>query len=1369
MSARSLVAAGAVLLAALPAQADYTENVSFTIRPGETSFTQPMNTCHLMLDRAGGRNRVGAARAMTRNGDGSFSITVNLAEGDYIYVFVANVTQYVDINDPNLNPDDVPDGNFFNDPHPRTPGYGGQYSTDNVLFVRDPNRPKFDNASHQPGFGALVTSCANVTLSVRALAGADGRALAGTGSAHAPRVEVQMGAPKGVEYTTGAITDPPWQDLAGVSFSGGTVSASWQNPPEGVHLVKFHVANDQGLWSDPLLSAIVVNCQNQPPVASAGGVRFAAVNQEVVLNGGMSNDPDLVGLASHNWRVISGPAGANVTWRDVDEEHVPRDGFGRPSVDEHGNLQGDPYPQRMSVPRFKTDRAGTYEIGHTVTDVGGMDSAEARTTVQVVQAFNAAIKVRLEPYVDGNEVVLDASLSTGPGANALAVFPDPRNPQSVTPSINGLVARFSKPSTPGFYLFHAQVGGNSYHRTAMLKVWPDGRTHAQDYGTPPPAWREDRVLYLGNVREFYDANGDGEGDFLGMVEKMAHIQSLGVNAMWLMPVTPGPTTHGYAATAQFDTEEDYGTVEQYELLIETARAFGIEVLMDLVANHTSAEHPYFLMAKANPVSPLRSWFSFNPDGSYRYAFNFVALPDVNTNSPLVRRNTVDMVRFWMERGVAGVRADIAGWTPTTLWEDVRYAVKSINPTGIMLAELIPPTPEFFDQRFDLAYDSSTFWALRDGLSGSGNLEDVDNGLKYAQTFFSRATSARVRDALRQRDLLWLRYVDNQDEDRFLLRAGNDLRRSRVAAGVLMTLPGVPLIYNGDEVGIAELRGRMPFGRFSSGGQALMDLYRKLVLIRHHNYGLRVPDDASEGSPGNSYIRINSNGDPGGGSVLTYTRFGGHQRFIVLANRADSTVIGTTVKFWPPAYTLTAFPEGTLKLVDHLDPTDQRSITKADLLNNQGASANVRGFTTKIYQVTRFGIPDADRDGVLDSYDRCVGLANADQLDSDGDDVGNPCDLCPDSPPTDTVNTAGCPARSGEPRRLYRPDGVLDDPDYTVAQAGGNKLHVSFNGQWLYVATEAAARGEDVFIVVSDQDGVTRGAPAGKAGQVAYGGIHLMDEGEDDTTDWSGCTGQARAATLAVPGRGYLEGTLNVLEEFGRVPDRLRIAALRYAGGTSGVLQSQVPAAVTPDNNVTSDEMYTLQLSEVPRPDAGTARPDAATPRPDAAQPADAGTVTRPDAGVGQDAGGTTTQDGGTPPRDAGSTRRDAARPVATDGDGDGDGLTDDRDNCVDVPNPDQGDYDLDGVGDACDACPVSMPQDLVDADGCAVGPPRQDAGNLPRPEPKLQEDRGPEVPTPQNPCGCRQTQGGTDAAAGVVASLLLVAWRARRRVSRRSA
>jgi hypothetical protein len=136
----TLLSAGAFAASRAEAQV-YSENIRFSFRLSETTYAGPVSEIHLLVDRFGRRNPIQNAKRMTNPSGDTWEITVPLEEGDYIYVFVANLTQYVDIADPDLNPDDVPDSNFFNDPNPRFEGFGGQFSTDNLYFVRNPNRP----------------------------------------------------------------------------------------------------------------------------------------------------------------------------------------------------------------------------------------------------------------------------------------------------------------------------------------------------------------------------------------------------------------------------------------------------------------------------------------------------------------------------------------------------------------------------------------------------------------------------------------------------------------------------------------------------------------------------------------------------------------------------------------------------------------------------------------------------------------------------------------------------------------------------------------------------------------------------------------------------------------------------------------------------------------------------------------------------------------------------------------------------------------------------------------------------------------------------------------------------------------------------
>lgn len=1306
----------ACLVSAAPAHAQYTEDVTLRFQANQITYQGPIASAWLMLDVEGGRNKVANARQMScDNGNPKVcTLTTALAEGNYIYVFVANPDAFVDMSDLALNPDDIPDSNFFRDPSPRDSGFCGQFSTDNCLFVRDPDRPVFLSQTFAPGHGALVTS-PTAQISVQLGRGADAAALDGS----TLRVRYEDHEPQGVRFTGGAPIAPALVDVPGASFAGsaagGTVTATLAGVPEGFHRVLIDIDSESGLPADTFTGSVLVNRDNQAPVARAGATVFTSVNREVILDGSLSNDPDQIGFAEYQWRVISGPGEG--FFRCVDEEHVPRDGFGKPQLDEHGNPRGDACRRSDAgaMPRFRANAAGTYVVGLRVRDIGasgGTLSVESSTEVVVVGAFNTGVRPRVEVAIDGNTVRVDGSLSSGGTAR---FFADRDNPSPLTLSVSGSAASFSKPAIEGAYLVHMQVD-ESYPATAMIRVLPGGAVDGFDFARPPADWqRGEKVMYLTFVRELFDEDGDGEGDLLGMIDKLDYLAQLGVTTLWLMPLSEGPTTHGYATTGAFSVDADYGSVDDLELLTETAKSFGLEIVMDFVANHTSDQHPFFQAGQQNPNSPLREFYAFNDDGSYRYAFTFFALPDQDQNNPIVRRSLIDTVHWFMDRGIEGVRCDIAGFTPPSFWKLLRKEVKARDPNAILLAELIPPMAEYFDHGFDLAYDSTSFWATRDAFAVGGSFDNVDGSLEDATRFIERAQSERARNITRQEDVLFMRYIDNQDEDRFLLRAGGDVRKARAVAGFLLTTPGVPLITYGNEVGIQELRGRYPFADYDddadrfgdSSRDQLMKLYRKLIAIRKGNRALRAADSARDLQTGNTYLRIASGGDDGGNNVYSFARFADGQRFIVLINRADSTAIGTSVRVFPPPALFADFPEQTLTLVDHLDPSVRVTLSRAQLTAPVGVSLTVPAFGTRIFQVTKGGISDADGDKVLDSYDVCVGIANADQSDLDGDRVGDRCDQCVGSARGSETDRNGCAADSGEPHSRWLLDGALDDIGLQVAAASGITLHASFNGAQLYVATEASSRGEDVFIVVTDDTGRTAVAPFAKAGTVPTGGVLLADEGDNDFSRWFGVTGEAVAYTEALPGRGVLEGTLNLAEEFAEVPAVIYIAALRYAGTDGGSLLAQAPAG-NGDDVVDASEMFALATALPPLVDVGGGE------------------------GEGE-----------------GEGEQDI---IGTPGDVDGDGTENLVDNCPQTHNPAQTDADGDGLGDGCDRCPLTSPGVLVDDAGCGARevPITGAAG---RANPHLLDPAARSAL--ERECGCTTT-GQTDGVPAALLGLVLL-------------
>jgi hypothetical protein len=1308
LTALALGAAAIAGLAARPAETQtggvYTEDVTFRLDMNQASYHGPLNEVFMLLDRAGGRNPLQAAHRLRNVGGSIWEVRLTLAEGDYIYVFVANPTQYVDLQDPNLNPDDVPDSNFFNDPNPSFRGFGGQFGTDNIYKIRNPRRPVLTVSSATPAGGTLVTSLPQ-PVRMHIDLGSDARPI----DPATVRVRIERNEPYG--YSPGALSPPALDlvDLADVRYTptagGGDLTATLAEVPDGIHVLHFDAANVDGLEAFPATVTLWINRNNEPPIADAGATRFGVVGQWIEVDGGLSEDPDWIGFSRFAWRRISGPGG--VQMRTISQEPDNRNGGQRrpdgvPIVDGDGNIVADSLPEMGALPQLRFDAPGEHVVGLTVTDRDGLESAEDTTTVRVAARLEPAWRLRLHAAERGGRLVISAGASDLPPGVPVQFIADATTPLALGPGADGLEAEAAMPG-PGTYFVHAQAGDlssvASYPAQIAIRVHEDGRVEARDVARSSDWWREDAVLYLLFVREFADSDGDGEGDLRGAIQRIPWMKQLGINAIWLMPVEPSGTTHGYSMDAFFAVHEDYGDAALLEEFIRTAQAAGIRVVLDKVLNHTSPVHLWFTAAQANSQSFLRDRFIYRPDGSYQFAFNFVSLPDLNYNNPIVRRTAVERARFWMDRGLDGFRCDIAGFTPMGVWRGVRREMLRHQIDGFMLAEIIPPTQDYIEEQFDALYDAWTYWEMRDGFGGNKQFSALDTAIRSAERFVQNAPNARIRERVDPKDLIQIRYLGNQDEDRFLLLAGNSQDRQRVAAASLMSLPGLPLITYGDEVALVEGRGRMRF----EAEHPMFAHYRRYIRIRKGNPGLRGQSSDNPGGDGNRYIRISSDGDQNANQVFSFLRHGNGQVFVVLSNRAPAPVIGTPVTYYVAREALANLPDGPIVMTNHAQPTDVLTVTKGQL--ERGHTSQVGGHEVKVYQLATVAVPDADRDGILDSYDRCVGVPSGGDEDEDYDGVSDACDHCPGSPGLSDVGMDGCPRTPGAPKPDYRIDGVLDDEAFLVAEEGDLKLYASFNGKQLYLAATGARRGSDHMIFLRDDPSASAPLPFGKTGRAAARWA-LLDEGRGDRAEWAGpWVGWKAKGSNPITG-GVIETTINLVERYGaELPASVAIAAARVGAGAGGRIQAQVPAATTADQDLSADELldFALTLPVIEPADVGPPPPDAGLPT------------------------------GGA----------DAGAPIDPNEDADRDGVLDGVDNCPTMRNPDQRDEDGDGRGDACDDCPLSRPGAAIDARGCEPGRPGAPGSAFDDP-----------ASPPGAGCGCHHTPRPADDA-GLALALAL--------------
>src|SRR5919112_2988864 len=196
-------------------------------------------------------------------------------------------------------------------------------------------------------------------------------------------------------------------------------------------------------------------------------------------------------------------------------------------------------------------------------------------------------------------------------------------------------------------------------------------------------WYRDAVFYEVYVRSFYDSNADGIGDFRGLTEKLDYLQDLGITALWLLPMYPSPLKDdGYDISDYLDIHKDYGSLKDFQTFLNEAHRRDLRIITELVINHTSDQHPWFQDARRLPQSPYRDYYvwsdtdkkydktriiftdtersnwAWDPEAKLYYWHRFFShQPDLNYDNPQVKEEVVRILRFWLEKGVDGLRVD----------------------------------------------------------------------------------------------------------------------------------------------------------------------------------------------------------------------------------------------------------------------------------------------------------------------------------------------------------------------------------------------------------------------------------------------------------------------------------------------------------------------------------------------------------------------------------------------------------------------------------------------------------------------------------------------------------------------------------------
>ena len=374
------------------------------------------------------------------------------------------------------------------------------------------------------------------------------------------------------------------------------------------------------------------------------------------------------------------------------------------------------------------------------------------------------------------------------------------------------------------------------------------------------AWFEGAVVYGVIPKRF------GEAGLRSVTDRLDDLRDLGVDALWLSPINAAPEgDFGYAVTDYLEIDPSVGTKADLRDLVAGAHVRGIRVLMDVVPNHTSADHPWFLDAQAHgPASPAYDLYDRDAGGNPTHYFDWVHLPNLNYANPAVRRTMLDALAYWVrEFDIDGFRVDVA-WgikeRAPDIWPIWGRELRAIKPDLLMLAEASARDPYYVVNGFDAAYD----WTSELGhWAWEGVWEDASADPSRVA---SRLRAALTADgAGYPPDSLVFRFLNNNDTGtRFVDAHGPEV--TRVAATLLLTLPGIPCVYTGDEIGASYHPYRDPAPvRWDEDRFALRPFYKRLIDLRRRLPTLRSRAwtllDSAPSDPTLSYLRHAAASDP----------------------------------------------------------------------------------------------------------------------------------------------------------------------------------------------------------------------------------------------------------------------------------------------------------------------------------------------------------------------------------------------------------------------------------------------------------------------------------------------------------------------------
>jgi len=465
----------------------------------------------------------------------------------------------------------------------------------------------------------------------------------------------------------------------------------------------------------------------------------------------------------------------------------------------------------------------------------------------------------------------------------------------------------------------------------------------------PPQWNHEwsrgAVFYEIFTRSFSDSDGDGVGDLKGITAKLDYLNDgdpntttdLGIDAIWLTPIFRSPSYHGYDTTDYEAINEAYGTSDDFHHFLDEAHKRGIRVILDLVMNHTGSGHPWFVDSASSTSSAHRDWYvwsgtnpgwtqpwggdpSWHPlNGAYYYGVFWSGMPDLNYRNPAVKAEMFRIARFWLAQGVDGFRLDATRYlvedgpgagqsdTPEThqLLKDFAQTVRTAKPEATLVAE---NTTDILN--LAKYYGSASVIRGGDEIPSNFNfplasaiVSGVNNG--YAVPIVNTLTADVAQYPAGSIDAPFL---TNHDQTRLATVLNNDAGKLRDAAAILLTLPGAPFIYYGEEVGLqngptqADESKRTPMPWSAAGGFTTgTPWFAYAPGLAEQNVAAETNDPSSLLSYYRNWIAARKRSNAlmkgsitpldAGDTILAFVRDSGDERVLVVHNLAATA--GTT--------------------------------------------------------------------------------------------------------------------------------------------------------------------------------------------------------------------------------------------------------------------------------------------------------------------------------------------------------------------------------------------------------------------------------------------------------------------------------------------